>query len=108
MANMVLVKAKPSGFLMIKADGSVYLKASEVVRSARVGGEEWDVESILAMKPGDKDINPESKWEVRREDKKTIVFEMIDPESKVDWGVPLKMSVDYSEVVAAVNILVLD
>lgn len=98
MEDYLLIDAKPSGFVMIKYDGCVFLLATADLKSPRVGGEEWDVDNILMLKPGQYYLGTGSKWIVRSEDEETIVFEMIDPESKIKWGVPLRMSVLRAEI----------
>lgn len=107
MEDYLLIDAEPSGFVMIKYDGCVFLLATTDLKSPRVGGEEWDVDNILMLKVGQYYLGTGSKWKVEREDEKTIVFEMIDPESKIKWGVPLRMSVKRVEFEKGVEDLAL-
>ena len=104
MIAWTCIPAEPIGFVMLTMSGNIFLKAEETFSSPSVGGEEWDVYELLNLAVGQKECPPFSKWEVLREGD-TIVFEMIDPESKIDWGVPLKLTIARGELREAARTL---
>lgn len=100
------IEAEPSGFVMVKEDGTVHLKASQEKTAAGVGGDEWEAGDILNILDGETASVPGLKWQISRIGDE-IIFEMIDPESKVDWGVPLKMTISRQALQEVVSMLYL-
>lgn len=96
MDDQIFIPAVPTGFVMLSQYGDIYLKQTDTLLSPSVGGDAWEFTDLLNLKVGQKELA--SFWEVRRENEGTITFEMIDPKSKVEWGVPLKMTIRWERL----------
>lgn len=97
MPFWTFISARPTGFILVKRNGNMYLKATESIVSSGVGGDELDIFEILKILPGESECLPGGNWEITNDGGSAIVFEMVG-NSDIDWGVPYKMTIVREEL----------